>query len=185
MLDPEDDAALAEIEAALRRDDPAFVLLIERLEHDPLGVPSPTRSTDSHTAAIEVDPAEGATPGRTREPSGPSGAQFSSPRFERRFDDRPDPLGRAGSGPAFRRVSHPLVPPTTPGARTERSRSARLRQWLLLIAAIFTAMALTVVVTTLAGPDLGGLTGVISLTGVTFLGYRRMTGCPWRSGQQR
>lgn len=35
MLDRDEDAALAEIEAALRRDDPAFVALLERLERDP------------------------------------------------------------------------------------------------------------------------------------------------------
>lgn len=35
MLDRDEDAALAEIEAALRRDDPAFVALLEQLERDP------------------------------------------------------------------------------------------------------------------------------------------------------
>lgn len=38
MLDRDEDAALAEIEAALRRDDPEFVLMLERLERDPLGI---------------------------------------------------------------------------------------------------------------------------------------------------
>ena len=38
VLDRDEDAALAEIEAALRRDDPAFVLLLERIERDPLGI---------------------------------------------------------------------------------------------------------------------------------------------------
>jgi hypothetical protein len=38
VLDRDEGAALAEIEAALRRDDPEFVLLLERLERDPLGI---------------------------------------------------------------------------------------------------------------------------------------------------
>ena len=38
MLDRDEDAALAEIEAALRRDDPEFVLMLERLDRDPLGM---------------------------------------------------------------------------------------------------------------------------------------------------
>lgn len=49
VLDREEDAALAEIEAALRRDDPAFVHLIEHLEISP---PEPTLPA----VAIPADP---------------------------------------------------------------------------------------------------------------------------------
>lgn len=53
MLDREEDAALAEIEAALRRDDPDFVDLLERLERDPLGVADGPERLD-HADRVDI-----------------------------------------------------------------------------------------------------------------------------------
>lgn len=64
-----------------------------------------------------------------------------------------------------------------------RSRRTKVRQWLLLLLATAAAMAFTVAVSVLAGPDVGGLAGVVSITATTFVGYRRMTGCPMRQSR--
>lgn len=177
MLDREDDAALAEIEADLRRNDPAFVLLIERLEHDPLGMPGSTRISEGPNTTDDADPAELPAPGRPPAQTARSGDQEPS----RRSDDPIDQHRGPGSGPSPRGKALTSWPSVALGARVGRSRGAGLRQWLPLLLGITAALTLTVVVAALAGPDVGGLVGVVSVTAATFLGYRQMAGCPVRT----
>ena len=56
MLDRDEDAALAEIEAALRRDDPAFVALLEQLERDPMDDPGPAPGPIAHPSCDRPAP---------------------------------------------------------------------------------------------------------------------------------
>ncbi|MEZ5231344.1 MAG: DUF3040 domain-containing protein [Acidimicrobiia bacterium] len=56
MLDRDEDAALAEIEAALRRDDPAFVALLEQLERDPAAETDPGPYAAPHPATHRSSP---------------------------------------------------------------------------------------------------------------------------------
>lgn len=180
VLDREDDAVLAEIEAALRRDDPAFVLLIERLDHDPLGVAGTIRNGETRTAATDADPAE--HPG-TVPPSGPTdrGSDPTPPhQFNRRYNDPVEAFPQ-GPGPSRRHPDPVLGTAKALGAPAAHlATGGTLRQWLGLIAALVAALVLTVTVAALAGPDLGGLVGVASMTAATFVGCRRMAPCRHR-----
>lgn len=178
VLDREDDAALAEIEAALRRDDPAFVLLIERLEHDPLGVPGATRISEARSTANDADPGEIPAPGRPSGQPTPSADQPAVPHVDPRFEDRFNPQGHPGSSASARAMGLTPDHGMGPLAPEGRARRAGIRRWMLLVLGTASALALTVLVAALAGPDVGGLVGVVSITGATFLGYRHLAGCP-------
>lgn len=115
MLDRHEDAALAEIEAALRRDDPDFVQLLECLDVIDLTAP-----------VAEAQTVE------------------------------------------------PVVVPTVAG--TSRRRFAR--RLVVSLALVIVAVALTLVVAVLFGPDAGGLVGVVSLSAAGMFGYQRLRGCP-------
>lgn len=127
MLDRDEDAALAEIEAALRRDDPDFVQLLEQMDVIDLTDPAPLEVV-ADVAVID---------------------------------------GGAKAAEA--------------GATT---RKAQVRKIALAGLLVVLAVALTLVVAVLFGPDLGGLVGVVSLSGVGLFAYQWLRGCPGLRGRQ-
>jgi hypothetical protein len=128
VLDRDEGAALAEIEAALRRDDPEFVLLLERLERDPLGI------VDRAPIQLEEQP--------------PPELTLALPLTE-------------------------LVEHRRAGQRW------RMRILAVVLAAVL-AVAATLAVTVLFGPDIGGLVGVITTMAASLFGYQLLRGCPGR-----
>jgi len=57
------------------------------------------------------------------------------------------------------------------------------RRWLRIMAtavAVTAAVATTLAVTALWGPDVGGLTGVVTIMAATMFGYQLLRGCPGR-----
>lgn len=127
MLEREEDAALAEIEAALRRDDPAFVALIETLDHDQTLPPVVVHGVP----AVEVD-----------------------------IDD--------SQLPVWLFVDEAPIPPR------------RAVVVLQSVASVLLAIVLTGLTTIVAGPNVGGLVGVLSITIASLATYQRLRGCPGR-----
>lgn len=130
MLDREEDAALAEIEAALRRDDPDFVERLERLDRDPLGIAD----------RLEAPPL------------------IETPALQE----------------LEAMAAEPFEPPV------ERSRRHTFLLVVSVIGAVLFALAVTLAVTAVWGPDAGGLAGVVSIMAATVYGYQALRGCPGR-----
>jgi hypothetical protein len=126
VLDRDEADALAEIEASLRRDDPEFVWMIERLEYSPFDL---------------LD-----------------GAGFPEERSE---------IELHGEGPL-------------PGELAQQRHRRRWARVLISAVAAVIAVAITLGVTALWGPDAGGLAGVVSIMAASMVGYQLLRGCPGR-----
>jgi len=126
VLDRDEADALAEIEASLRRDDPEFVWMIERLEYSPFDV------------------LDG------------SGVPHDLSAFE------------------------PYDEETLPTSLDEQPRRRRWARVLVTALAAVIAVAVTLAVTALWGPDAGGLAGVVSIMAASMVGYQLLRGCPGR-----
>lgn len=125
VLDRDEADALAEIEASLRRDDPEFVWMIERLEYSPFDL---------------LD-----------------GSDFPQDLSE------------------FESYDEDAVPVVV----GEHSRRRWARVLVTAVAAVI-AVAITLGVTALWGPDAGGLAGVVSIMAASMVGYQLLRGCPGR-----
>ncbi len=146
MLDREEDAALAEIEAALRRDDPAFVALIESLdqERDTRRELEPSPTVVHGVPEIEVD-------------------------LDRWPGQSDDELG----------IDSSSVPMWLFVEDTEPRR----RRWVVALQSVLSVLAafvVTVLTAVVAGPNVGGLVGVVTITAASLIAYQRLRGCPGR-----
>ena len=154
MLDREDDAALAQIEAALRREDPAFVSLLEGLVLDPLGIADAAAATPTEHRRQTNGPEP--TPGPSRNES---------------TSNRPEWPPASLPARVFRQPGEPWELPSP------RPRQG-LRTWTMTVVVMLAALLVTLAAAVLFGPNAGGLIGVTAITAATMYGYQRHQGCP-------